>query len=203
MRKRVVLTGAGISKNAGIPTFEENPGIRDILTLDCLHNQYELLWETVKKLRDATLGKEPTLAHKVLADHNCTIITMNVDGLHQKAGSKSVLEVHGNLDKVECMGCKKELPIDCVYEDLFCPECHSKLRPKVALYGDSALKYSTAMQILRLNAGQDVLIVGTSYNTKFAYDFREYAMICDCKVYEFNTNADEELVNYFVNAELF
>lgn len=58
MRKRVVLTGAGISKNAGIPTFEENPGIRDILTLDCLHNQYELLWETVKKLRDIGARKK-------------------------------------------------------------------------------------------------------------------------------------------------
>ena len=94
--KIIAFTGAGISKSAGIPTFEDIPEIKDKLSVEYKESNPEEFWEAINLLKNNVKDKEPTKAHKILAKNNIPIITMNVDGLHKKAGSKNVIEIHGN-----------------------------------------------------------------------------------------------------------
>ena len=95
----IAFTGAGISKAAGIPTFEEVPNLKDKLTVEFKQSNPVEFFDTMETLIDTVKDKEPTLAHKALASLPIPIITMNIDCLHQKAGSRLVLELHGNYRK--------------------------------------------------------------------------------------------------------
>ena len=94
--KIIAFTGAGISKSAGIPTFEEVPGLKDKLSIDFKQNHPIEFTKTIKQLIANFRHKKPTKAHNILALFNVPIITMNIDCLHTKAGSKKVFEIHGN-----------------------------------------------------------------------------------------------------------
>ena len=94
--KIVAFTGAGISKSAGIPTFEEVKGIKEKLSLDYKNAHPEEYNKVRNNMIEKMKDKEPTIAHKVLADLQIPIITMNIDCLHQKAGSRLVYQIHGN-----------------------------------------------------------------------------------------------------------
>ena len=202
--KILVFTGAGISKSAGIPTFEETPNIREKLSLDFFNEHYEEFWNTVKKLQENIVGKKPTLAHELLAEEDYLIITMNIDRLHTLAGSKRTIEVHGNLEKIQCTKCGREYPFNYIYESLTCEECNSNMRPQIALYGDTEISaYNTALQILKLYACKKVMIIGTSYNTGFAYEFYKLAQSLNCTIIEMNENADEQLTDFLVKQSLF
>ena len=95
----IAFTGAGISKSAGIPTFEEVPNIKEKLSVEFkIKNPIEFA-KVINSLKESVISKQPTRAHKVLAYFQIPIITMNIDCLHQKAGSKNVIEIHGNVEK--------------------------------------------------------------------------------------------------------
>lgn len=97
----VALTGAGISVNAGILGFDtswKGRPVREILTRNFADQNpkvYQEFYQEILKWKD----KEPTKAHKILAEADIPIVTQNIDMLHQKAGSKIVIELHGNLEK--------------------------------------------------------------------------------------------------------
>lgn len=91
------FTGAGISKESGIPTFDEQPGIRDKLYRDFANERPEEYRETIREMDDICEKAEPNAAHRAIAELGCPVITMNVDRLHTRAGSKDVVEVHGAL----------------------------------------------------------------------------------------------------------
>lgn len=91
------FTGAGISKESGIPTFDEQPGIRNKLYRDFANERPEEYRKTIREMVDICERAEPNAAHKAIADLGCPVITMNVDRLHTRAGSKDVVEVHGAL----------------------------------------------------------------------------------------------------------
>lgn len=95
----IALTGAGISKSAGIPTFQDFPGMSAKLSVQYKNSNPNDFNKTLNILKTNCTGKLPTKAHKALADSRIPIITMNVDGLHQAAGSDYVLEIHGNVFK--------------------------------------------------------------------------------------------------------
>lgn len=95
----VALTGAGISVSAGIPTFDASwrgMPVRDVLTRD-FANRYPDLYGAFYQEISQWMDRQPTTAHRALADAGIPIVTQNIDGLHQKAGSEVVLELHGNL----------------------------------------------------------------------------------------------------------
>ena len=94
--KIIAFTGAGISKSAGIPTFEEIPGIKEKLSIDFKENNPKEFEKAITLLKSNVKDKEPTKAHKILAELDIPIITMNVDNLHTRAGSQNVIELHGN-----------------------------------------------------------------------------------------------------------
>ncbi|MBR5555692.1 hypothetical protein IKU74_06755 [bacterium] len=94
--KIIAFTGAGISKSAGIPTFEEIPGIKEKLSVEFKEQYPKEFKDAIDLLINNVKDREPTKAHKILAELDIPIITMNVDNLHTKAGSKNVIELHGN-----------------------------------------------------------------------------------------------------------
>ena len=91
---------------------------------------------------------------------------MNIDGLHTKAGSKTVCEIHGNLRDIYCSRCNKKYGYDALEKGVVCAECGGMLNPDIVLYGDMIPRLSEALQI----AGEctDLLIVGTSFYTSTA-----------------------------------
>ena len=112
-KKIVVLTGSGISAESGIPTFRGKDGLWKNFPVEELATPYafsrnpKLVWEWYNWRREIISPKEPNPAHKVLAlwekkFPEFYLITQNIDGLHQKAGSKRIIELHGNIWEMKC-----------------------------------------------------------------------------------------------------
>ena len=175
----LALTGAGISKASGIPTFQDIPGIKDKLDVRYRAQHPEEFDRVVQQMKDNMRGKEPNAAHRALAAHDIPVVTMNVDGLHQKAGSKTVVECHGNLED-----------------------------GTMVLYGEQAF-YEQAFDLLqRATNGADkrrqekiLLVIGTSYETQFANAFVQTALYHGWALAEINHDA-EHLVAPFLERNL-
>lgn len=137
----VALTGAGISKASGIPTFKDTPGIREKLTLEFAKSNPDEHEAVLEYMRGTVSMAKPNGAHIALAKHKVPIITMNVDGLHQKAGSSVVYEIHGSLEK-----------------------------NNVVLYGESIIDFAEALDLVRYPRGNKnvLLVIGTSLHTEDA-----------------------------------
>jgi NAD-dependent deacetylase len=144
-----VLSGAGISAESGVPTFRGAGGLWkqfravDLATPEAFSRDPRLVWEFYNWRRDLIGRLSPNPGHFALAQieervPQFTLITQNIDGLHEKAGSRNVIELHGNLWKVRCTGCET------VSEDLriplpelpACESCGSLLRPHVVWFGE-------------------------------------------------------------------
>lgn len=168
MRVNVVaFTGAGISKASGIPTFEELGDIRDKLSRDFFIKHPEEVYEMLRMLRDASDQAEPNAAHLALARHGVPVVTMNVDGLHARAGSIDCIEVHGNLREVSCPDCRRAYGFKQVYQSILCPKCDQVLEPDVVLYGDMIPQYAKAVD--KVCSAKRLLVVGTSFYTSTAH----------------------------------
>lgn len=120
-QKMVVLTGAGVSAESGIPTFRGAGGYwrkyqaQNLATPEAFRSNPSLVWEFYHHRREVALSKEPNDAHKAIAEcqarfaaegKSLTIITQNIDDLHQRAGGKNVVELHGSLYKTRCTKCR-------------------------------------------------------------------------------------------------
>ena len=147
--KVVVLTGAGISAESGVPTFRGEDGLwkkfrpEELATFDAFMANPELVWEWYEYRRKIIEDIKPNPAHVALAEFQnyfgkFDLITQNVDGLHQQAGSKDVVELHGNIRRNKCIKC------DTRYETLekaiqgIPPKCTcgGNIRPDVVWFGE-------------------------------------------------------------------
>ncbi len=170
-----VITGAGISAESGVPTFRGEDGLwnnyraEELATLSAFNNNPKLVWEWYNWRRGLISKCLPNPAHYYLADleknrKDYLLITQNVDGLHVKAGSKKVIEIHGSIWKIKCVSChynEENLEEPLNYPPL-CPECNNLLRPDVVWFGE-ALDYNKLSQSLNFIKKSDLLIViGTS-----------------------------------------
>lgn len=151
-----VITGAGISQEAGIPTYRGKGGIYDdpdegdrtveALTGDTLRRDPDRTWRAVAALARHTVSAAPTAAHRALVDleraiERVVILTQNVDGLHQLAGSRNVIAIHGNALETECLGCgRRGLLSPETLRSLEaaprCSTCGAIERPAVVLFGE-------------------------------------------------------------------
>jgi NAD-dependent deacetylase len=175
-KSTVVLTGAGISAESGIPTFRGEDGLwnrfraEDLATPDAFRKDPALVWEWYDWRRGLISRVEPNPAHRVLALWETrlpglSIVTQNIDGLHQKAGSKNVVELHGNIWKVRCT---KERTVSGNTETHLeeipprCPACGAVLRPDAVWFGEP-LERAVIEEAGRLSATCEVMVVvGTS-----------------------------------------
>ena len=174
-RHVAVLTGAGVSAESGIPTFRGVGGLwqgRDAMTLatpEAFRADPALVWGFYNYRRGLVARAAPNAAHRALVDlaakvPKLTLITQNVDCLHQRAGSVDVLELHGNLAEIRCSRCDwaEDREGEALPALPLCPACGALARPAVVWFGetlpDGALE--DAMDAAR---GCDVLlVVGTS-----------------------------------------
>ena len=169
------LTGAGISAESGVPTFRGADGlwwnynVMELATPDAFARDPRLVWEFYNWRRNLISGLTFNPGHKALVDLEArvphfTLITQNVDGLHLRAGSKDLLELHGNLWTVRCTECHKitmDMSLD-MGPLPKCQKCGGLLRPHVVWFGeslDSAL-LNRAVQASR--TCQVMLVIGTS-----------------------------------------
>ena len=148
-----VLTGAGVSAESGVPTFRdameglwEKHDPRQLATPEGFADDPGLVWGWYQWRRELVAGVDPNPGHAALAEleslaNRMTLVTQNVDGLHQRAGSSSVIEFHGNLFVDRCFddGTVVEAPVESVGDDEppACPRCGSPVRPGVVWFGEA------------------------------------------------------------------
>jgi len=174
----IAFTGAGVSTESGIPDFRSkgrglwekiDPGL---LSAETLMADPALFYRCFLAIDKTVKGKLPNSGHRALAVLDKlgivkTVITQNIDGLHQLAGSGRVLEVHGNLQRCRCMTCGTEYPSILLREQLArkkiptSPCCGAVLRPNVVLFGD---KMAADFQVAREEASKSdfAIAIGTS-----------------------------------------
>ncbi len=179
-RKTVFFGGAGVSTESGIPDFRSKDGlynVRDVqfemyqpeylLSIDCLEDRPEVFFEYYRQKLD-THGIEPNRAHYALAELEkkgllAGIITQNIDGLHQRAGSVNVAEVHGSTLRNYCSSCGTKYPADYIFKSEGpiprCKHCGGTVRPDVTLYGEM-LPENELYKADKYVAGAELMIVG-------------------------------------------
>lgn len=169
-----VLTGAGVSAASGIPTFRGAGGLwrtyrfEELATLEAYARDPALIWEWYKMRFETVAAASPNGAHLSLAalerrTPDFTFVTQNVDGLHERAGSRGVLEFHGNLTRSRCEACGQ---LDALVPGFsippHCSVCGSRARPGVVWFGE-ALPGETFERALAAFSNADVaLVIGTS-----------------------------------------
>ncbi len=172
----VVLTGAGISTESGIPDFRSPSGIwaqydpLEYATIDAFLEDPAKVWEFYGR-RLAMLGAaEPNDGHRVLAeledqDWVRAVITQNIDRLHERAGSRALVEVHGSIRTSSCLACGAVVTFDEVLELLpvpACPTCGRILKPDVVLFGELLPAAAIARATQLAAQAQLLLVVGSS-----------------------------------------
>lgn len=146
----VALTGSGVSAESGVPTFRdaqvglwERYDPQDLATPEAFTRDPDLVWSWYACRRGLVQGAEPNAAHTALAElerrvPRFTLVTQNVDGLHRRAGSQNVLELHGNILRTLCSAEKLPVEPDEHTEGTpVCPNCGAPLRPGVVWFGES------------------------------------------------------------------
>jgi NAD-dependent deacetylase len=172
----IVLTGAGISTESGIPDFRSSEGIwaqfdpYEVAHIDALRRDPLRVWEFYARRLEVLADAQPNDGHRALAELEergwiRAVVTQNVDGLHRAAGSLAVVEVHGSLREAECLRCGRRIPMADAIAELPlppCPECGETLKPAVVLFGEllPAVAIDRA-QRLAAEAGL-LLVVGSS-----------------------------------------
>lgn len=146
----LVLTGAGVSAESGVPTFRggghtavwKGMPFDAISSARMIQSDLPAVWEWFDYRRHLLQSLEPNAAHKAIADwqrrfDDFTLVTQNVDGLHQKAGSRDVVELHGSIWRARCIACHSRYEISPEKgRPQMCPGCGDAVRPDVVLFGE-------------------------------------------------------------------
>ena len=179
-KRVVVLTGAGVSTPSGIPDFRsEGSGLwsrdepMEVASLSIFRRAPERFFNWFRPLASQIFDAQPNPAHTALAEFQFasrqnTIITQNIDGLHQKAGSKHVVEMHGTLSTLSCTQCYKKFPSKEYLKPFIengliplCPNCNGILKPDVILFGEQ-LPQSAWQAAQRATHQCDLMLVAGS-----------------------------------------
>jgi NAD-dependent deacetylase len=146
----VVLTGAGISTESGIPDFRSRTGIwarydpMEYASIDAFLADPVKVWDFYGKRLDVLTEAEPNDGHRALAELEdrgwiLAVVTQNIDRLHERAGSRALVEVHGSIRTSSCLDCGTVVPFDAVVRLLpvpHCPNCDRILKPDVVMFGE-------------------------------------------------------------------
>ncbi len=187
-KKIVLFTGAGISVPSGIPDFRSANGIynekldgiyqpEDIISHSFFINHPDIFY-TFFREKMVYPKAQPNIAHKYFAsiDHKMLgVITQNIDGLHQMAGSKNVVELHGNVNIAYCMKCGKQYDKSIYYTSLV-PHCACSglIKPDVVLYEESLKQEDIDHAIFLMSHADTLIVVGTSLKVYPAASFLRF-----------------------------
>ncbi len=196
----VVITGAGVSAESGVPTFRGEDGLwknfraEDLATPWAFRKDPELVWRWYDWRRGIIGKASPNPGHVAIKEMEdifpeFLLITQNVDGLHRRAGSRSIIEIHGNLWRVYCVDCgKKGELLDVPLKDIppRCDSCGGLLRPDVVWFGESLDMELLDLSYRALSSCDAVLVCGTSGVVQPVASFPSYAKTSGAKVVEVN-----------------
>ena len=190
----VFFGGAGVSTDSGIPDFRSKDGLYNqhdvqfekyspeyLLSADCLHHDPEVFFEFYRQKLD-TRKIQPNVTHRALAKMETdgklkAIVTQNIDGLHQKAGSHNVLEIHGTTERNYCERCGKPYPADYLFESTervpHCT-CGGMIRPDVTLYGEGLPEEAVRKSIAAISEADCLIVGGTSLSVYPAASYIRY-----------------------------
>lgn len=176
-----VLTGAGVSAESGVPTFRGTGGLwknfraEELATPGAFARDPELVWQWYNWRRNELKALKPNPAHTAIAameeaGSGFRLVTQNVDGLHALAGSKDIVELHGNIWRSRCTGCfeikeNRELPPELSDIELpYCAKegCGSLLRPDIVWFGEALDQGVLTRALEAIDSAELIFVVGTS-----------------------------------------
>ena len=201
-KKIVFVTGAGISQESGIPTFRGKDGLwrnydpMKLATIDAFYENPKLVWEWYNERRNNIFQAQPNPGHNAIAElekyAQVMVLTQNIDGLHKKAGSSNVLELHGSIVKIKCSVCdyNEEILTEISNFPPIC-KCGNILRPDVVWFGEplpqdvwqNAIKFASQCNLM--------VIVGTSLAVSPANTLPLYAKQNNATLIEINPEKTE------------
>lgn len=209
MKKIVVLSGAGISVESGISTFRDTGGlwekhkVEDVATPEGYQRNQKLVIDFYNTLRKKMYDVEPCDAHRILAeledDYEVVIVTQNVDDLHERAGSSTIIHLHGEMNKVtsswepnnpEYIKTLKPEEWEVKIGDLAADG--SQLRPYIVWFNEPVPNITSA--VTEVLTADIFIIIGTSMNVYPAASLIEY-LPNDCDVYLIDPNAEDVKIN--------
>lgn len=222
--KIVFFGGAGVSTESGIPDFRSKDGLYNqhdiqfeqyqpeyLLSSACLNDNPKVFYEFYRQKMD-TRNIEPNITHKKLAEleqkKDLWIVTQNIDGLHQKAGSKNILEIHGTTQSVYCEYCHKKFPYDYIFESKEavpkCPDCDGTIRPSVTLYGEQ-LPPDFAQANYKIMEADLVIVGGTSltvYPANALINKRYFKSNCKLVIINMSRTERDEMADLVIHESL-
>lgn len=187
----VFFGGAGVSTESGIKDFRSKDGLYALKSkynkpyeVMLSHSYFETYTSTFYEFyREFMINKDakPNFAHKYLAKlekrKNLTIITQNIDGLHQEAGSKNVIELHGSILRNYCTNCQRPYSLDDILKMdnvPTCPKCGGIIKPDVVLYEEGLDQTTIAKACIKLQEADLLIVAGTSLSVYPAASFLNY-----------------------------
>lgn len=208
-RRVLVLTGAGISAESGVPTFRGGGGtdtwkgmsFDQLSSARLVEDDLPLLWDWFDYRRTKISKCDPNEAHFVLAKasksrrfKNFTVVTQNIDGLHQAAETENVIELHGSIWRARCLSCGRTASVRVISQDErppVCKECMDSMRPDVVLFGE-ALPAANLFLAGEQSDDCDVcLVIGTSAQVYPAASIPHRALTRGIPVIEINPEVTE------------
>ena len=202
IKKIAFVTGAGISQESGIPTFRGKDGLwrnydaMKLATIDAFYDNPKLVWEWYNERRGNIFAAQPNLGHKAIAELEkyvkVVVLTQNIDGLHQKAGSSDVLELHGSIVKIKCSVCDFKDEILTEFSEIppLC-KCGNILRPDVVWFGESLPQDVWQKAMIFASECDLMVIAGTSLVVSPANTLPIYAKQNNATLIEVNPDNTE------------
>jgi len=175
-KKTIAFTGAGISVESGIPDFRGTGGLwekydpEEYADIRAFYSNPDRVWSMLKEMFVLVMEARPNPAHLGLAELErmgllSSVVTQNVDGLHQAAGSKNVIEFHGSHRTLSCLKCSTKIEgSSLTLQDLpaRCPRCSSLLKPDVVFFGEPIPLEAQTLSFKESRSCTAVLVIGTS-----------------------------------------
>ena len=210
----VILTGAGISAESGLATFRSSNGlwnnhrVEDVATIEAFQRNPEFVHDFYNQMKPELLAAKPNPAHLALTKLQdnypapVSIITQNVDTLHEKAKSRNIYHIHGQINQAVCLNCGHILETwNDVTTETVCPQCSvaGMMKPNIVFFGENLLYMD---KVERLLASCDLFIsVGTSGVVFPAAAFVQTAKLYGAETYEFNLEKTSN--NFYFDHHIF
>ncbi|MCB2186816.1 MAG: NAD-dependent deacylase [Deltaproteobacteria bacterium] len=195
----MALTGAGISVDSGIPAFRGNQGLwerydpMEYASIDAFMADPVKVWDMLRELEALVLGAQPNAAHQALSrleamGHLHCLVTQNIDGLHQAAGHRRVVEFHGSGRRLVCLSCGRQVSRSSLVFAQMPPRCAcgGLIKPDVVFFGEPIPQRAALTAMATAQSCQCMLVVGTSAMVAPASYLPGLAKQAGAKVVEIN-----------------